>query len=202
MLTNNHKIQLRTAMDSIHLLGDDCWFEIAPHIYLKELEKNEHFSSEGQPIKDLGFIINGVMRIYYLNDKGEEWNKNFLQENDFVASSVSPEKKSITNIQALSKVLILNIPYVELMRVATKYKQVNMFIQKLTFEYLEQKQAREIRFLSEEAKSNYLKFKEQFPKLENKIQQYHIASYLGITPTQLSRLRKKKQKKVNVYQHM
>ncbi|VAW17575.1 cAMP-binding proteins - catabolite gene activator and regulatory subunit of cAMP-dependent protein kinases [hydrothermal vent metagenome] len=189
--TDKHKIRLRTTIDNIHPLGNECWTEIEPIIYIKELDKNEYFSKEGQLPRELGVIDHGVLRIFYLNDKGEEWNKHFLQENDFVASGISPEKKSITNIQALSKVSILCIPYRELMKIATKYNQINTFIQKLTFEYLEQKQNREIRLLSEEAMNNYLMFKDTFPNLEDRIQHYHIASYLGITPTQLSRLRKK-----------
>ena len=192
--TENYKIQLRTSLESIHPLGNECWAEIEPLIYVKELDKNEYYSKEGQLTKDLGFICKGVLRIFYLNEKGEEWNKHFLQENDFVASSISPEKKSITNIQALFKALILCIPYVELMKIASKHKQIHVFIQKLTFNYLEQKQEREIRLLSEEALSNYLMFRENFPGLEDKIPHYHIASYLGITPTQLSRLRKKLEK--------
>jgi len=193
-MIDKHKYQLKISIESIHPLGNECWLEIEPLIYIKELDKNEYFSMEGQVTKDLGFICKGIMRIFYLNEKGEEWNKHFLQENDFVASSISPEKKSITNIQALSKVLILCIPYVELMKIANKHKQINVFIQKLTFEYLEQKQEREIRLLSENAMSNYLMFIENFPDFENKIPHYHIASYLGITPTQLSRLRKKLEK--------
>ena len=171
-------------------MGNECWAEIEPLIYQKELDKNEYYSKEGQLTKDLGFIAKGVLRIFYLTEKGEEWNKHFLQENDFVAVSISPEKKSITNIQALSKVLIICIPYAGLMKIASKYKQINVFIQKLTFNYLEQKQEREIRLLSEEALSNYLMFRVKFPGLENEIPHYHIASYLGISPTQLSRLRK------------
>jgi len=188
--TENHKVQLRTSIENIHPLGNECWTEIESLIYLKELDKNEYYSKEGQITKDLGFICKGVLRIFYLNEKGEEWNKHFLLEKDFVASSISPEKKSITSIQALSKVLMLCIPYSGLMKIADKYKQINVFIQKLTFNYLEQKQEREIRLLSEEALSNYLMFREKFPGLENEIPHYHIASYLGITPTQLSRLRK------------
>ncbi len=197
-LTYKHKTQLRTSIDKIYPLGNECWSEIEPFIYIKELDKNEYFSKEGQLTRDLGFISNGILRIFYLNDKGEEWNKNFLQKNDFVASGISPEKKSITNIQALSKALILCIPYAVLIKISTKHKEINSFIQKLTFEYLEQKQEREIRLLSEEAMSNYLLFKNTFPDLENNIQHYHIASYLGITPTQLSRIRKK----MNAHQHM
>jgi len=189
--TDNSKIKFKNSIDNIHPFGNECWSEIEPLIFLKELDKNDYYSKEGQLAKDLGFIIKGILRIFYLNEKGEEWNKHFLLENDFVASSISPEKKSITNIQALSQVSILCIPYAGIMKIADKYKQIHVFIQKLTFAYLEQKQEREIRLLSEEALSNYLMFKENFPGLENEIPHYHIASYLGITPTQLSRLRKK-----------
>ncbi|PCH71246.1 MAG: hypothetical protein COC06_02345 [Bacteroidales bacterium] len=197
-LTNKHKIQFRKSIDEIYQLGNECWSEIEPLIYIKELEKNEYFSEEGQSTRDLGFIFNGILRIYYLNDKGEEWNKHFLQKNDFVASSISPDKKSITNIQALTKTTILCVPYFDLVEISTKCNNINLFIQKLTFSYLEQKQDREISLLSEEAMNNYLSFNKSYPDLENKIQHYHIASYLGITPTQLSRLRKK----MNTHQHM
>ncbi len=183
--------QLKTSIENIHPLGEKCWSEIEPLIYIKEFDKNEYYSKEGELTKDLGFIYKGILRIFYLNNKGEEWNKHFLQENDFVASSISPDKKSITNIQALSETTILCIPYPELIKLSTKYNQINFFIQKLTFSYLEQKQDREISLLSEEATINYLSFLQNYPKLENKIQQYHIASYLGITSIQLSRLRKK-----------
>ncbi len=197
-LTDKHKIRLRKSIDEIHQLGNKCWSEVEPLIYIKELNKNEHFSKEGQLTTDLGFIHSGILRIYYLNDRGEEWNKHFLQENDFVASSISPEKKSITNIQALTQTIILCIPYSEFASLSTKYEEINLFIQKLTFSYLEKKQDREIRLLSEKAINNYLAFKKVYPDLENKIQHYHIASYLGITPTQLSRIRKK----INTRQHM
>ncbi|MCD4732134.1 MAG: Crp/Fnr family transcriptional regulator [Bacteroidales bacterium] len=196
--TDKHKTQIRKSIDKIHPLGIDCWSEIEPLIYINELNRNEYYSKEGQFTRGLGFVYSGILRIYYLNDKGEEWNKHFLQNNDFVASSISPEKKSITSIQALTKTTILCIPYPELVKISTEYKEINSFIQKLTFSYLEQKQYREIRLLSEEAMNNYLTFKKSYPDLENKIQHYHIASYLGITPTQLSRLRKK----MGAHQHM
>jgi len=199
--TDKHKIQLRTSIDRIYQLGNKCWSEIEPFVYIKELDKSEYFSREGQLTRDLGFISSGILRIFYLNDKGEEWNKNFLQKYDFVASSISPEKKSITNIQALTKTLILCIPYTELVKISNEYKEINSFKQKLTFNYLEQKQDREISLLSEEATTNYLIFKETYPGLEDEIQHFHIASYLGITPTQLSRIRKKL-KKSDTHQHM
>ncbi len=199
--TERQKIRLRTSTDGIYPLGNECWSEIEPFMYIKELETNEYFSKEGQYVKDLGFVIGGILRIYYLNDKGEEWNKHFLLKNDFVASGISPEKKSITRIQALVKTVILCIPFAELIKISDKHRAVNLFLQKLAFEYLEKKQTREIRLLSENAMSNYLWFRSTYPGLENKIRHYHVASYLGITPTQLSRLRKKLEKN-NARQHL
>ena len=183
--------ELKKSFDKIQQITDDCWAEISSLTYRIELNKNEHYSRIGESIKDLGWISDGILRIYYLNEKGEEWNKHFLQKGDFVASSISPKKKSITNIQALTESTILCISYYELMKLSSKYKEISLFIQKLTSSYLEQKQLREIRLLSENSLNNYLYFKEVYPDLENKIQHYNIARYLGITPTQLSRIRKK-----------
>ncbi len=189
--TANQIQELRETIEKTQPLSNICWAELEPLVYIKELDKNDYFSKEGQLLKCLGFVFSGILRIYYLNDKGEEWNKHFLQKKDFVASSISPEKKSITNIQALTKTTILCIPYSELIKLSHKYQEISTFIQKLTLSYLEQKQNREISLLSEKALNKYLIFKNIYPYLENKIPHYHIASYLGITPTQLSRLRKK-----------
>lgn len=197
-LTDLHKKEFKKSIDEIHQLGSQCWSEIEPLIYIKEFDKSDYFSKEGQSTKDLGFILEGILRIYYLNEKGEEWNKHFLIKNNFVASSIFPEKKSITNIQVLTKAKILHIPYSDIVKISKKYNEIGLFIQKLAFSYLEQKQDREISLLSKEAMNNYLSFKSSYPDLESKIQHYHIASYLGITPTQLSRLRKK----INIHQHM
>lgn len=197
-MTDIHTTQIGKSVNEIHPLSNDCWSEIESLIYIREFEEKDYFSKEGQLLKDLVFVLNGILRIYYLNEKGEEWNKLFLQKNDFLASSISPKKKSITNIQALTKTTILCISYPEIEKLSVNYNEINVFIQKLTFLYLEQKQDREISLLSEETLKNYMDFKESYPGLESKIQHYHIASYLGITPTQLSRLRKK----INAHQHM
>lgn len=51
------------------------------------------------------------------------------------------------------------------------------------------KEKQVIQMVTNDAKTNYLIFKKEYPGLENQIPQYHIASYLGITPIQLSRIR-------------
>ncbi len=182
---------LKNAIFDIYPISIECWNDIKQLAYLKRINSGEYFSREGEKAKGLAIIIKGIFRIYYLDDKGNEWNKHFLQTNDFIASSISLEKKSITNIQTLTDAEIIFLPLQKLLELLKKHRDLLIFIQKLTFSYLEQKQKREINLLSERALNNYLTFKKQFPDLENKIQHFHIASYLGITPTQLSRIRKK-----------
>jgi CRP-like cAMP-binding protein len=189
--TEKQLAELRASMDSVHPLGDECWEQLRPLFHIQELKKGELYSSVGQMTKNLGQVQSGILRIFYLNENGKEWNKHFLQKGDFVAASVSPKKKAITSIEALSNTIILRIQYSDLIRFSTEYAELVAFIQKLAFNYLEQKQEREIRLLSEEAMANYEQFKRTFPDLEDLIAHYHIASYLGVTPTQLSRLRKK-----------
>ena len=190
--------QLKKAITDICTLSSDCWVEIEPLVYVKELKKNDYFSKEGQLVNDFGFVANGILRNYLIDDKGDEWNRCFLQKNNIFTSSIPPEKPAITCIQALTKTTVLCISYRNISNLTVKYNELNSLIQKLSFAYLEQKQNREICLLTEEATQNYLTFQKTYPNLENQIPHYHIASYLGITPTQLSRLRKK----LNMHQHM
>lgn len=192
MILTEEKIKiLKKAIFEVSPISNDCWNEIKSIAHLMLLDKGKHFSREGERSKRLGFILKGVCRIYYVDDDGNEWNKNFLQKDSFIASSTSLQKSSIINIQALDDMEIVFLSFPELLALSKIYNELLLFIQNLSFVYIEQKQEREINLLSKNAVNNYLTFKRDFPELENKIQHFHIASYLGITPTQLSRVRKK-----------
>lgn len=177
-------------VNSVSPLNDSCWALLLPMVYAKRIDENVFFSKEGDYVKEIGLVYSGLLRIFYLKEDGKEWNKHFLLKKDFVASCISPDKKSVTNIQALEDSLLLCIPYIEVMKLAETFPELNVFIQNLMFSYIQQKQERELSLLTGDAQSNYESFRRRYPDLENKIKHYHIASYLGITPTQLSRIRK------------
>ena len=103
--------------------------------------------------------------------------------NDFFAASLDPDEESVTNIQALTKVAYLSIPYWKLQALASKHKQIRQFLQKIKNQYLASKEVSEIILLSQDATEKYLHFRDNFPGLENMICHYHIASYPGITLT-------------------
>jgi hypothetical protein len=73
-----------------------------------------------------------------------------------------------------------------------KYPKIERLARILAEYFFVRKEKREIELVTLEAKERYAIFQKEHPKLEQRIPQYHIASYLGITPTQLSRIRSKK----------
>ncbi len=190
-MKNTQYIEYRNAIEKIIPISNQVWNDIEEELNLSSLQKDEYFSKENQYLKKIGFISSGILRIFYLDDNGNEWNKHFLTKNDFVAESINPYKKSITNIQALNNTEIIYLDFNKFKELSEKHSSLKTFMQKLTYNYLEQKEKRQINFMSNTSIENYKLFKEKYPNLENEISQYHIASYLSITPTQLSRIRKK-----------
>ncbi len=72
---NIHTKNLRAAIDKIHLLGDACWEELITLIASRKLAKNDHYSKHGETLKYLGFLVSGVLRAYYIDEEGKEWNE-------------------------------------------------------------------------------------------------------------------------------
>lgn len=191
MINNDHFFQFNNAINEVVPIDANCFSELQSIVSYRILKKHEYFSREGQYNIEFGFIIDGVMRIFYLSEDGEEHSKHFVCANDFVTASIHPDKKSSTNIQALIKTTLVSIEYDKFIALSKKCGRIAAFIQRLTLNYLAQKQEREISLLSNKALNNYLLFLKNYPNLIDQIPHYQVASYLGITPTQLSRIRTK-----------
>lgn len=180
----------RKAMEVYAKIGDRCWSEITPFLHIRKLNKNEHFSKVGESIRELGFVIEGILRIYALTENGEELNKNLFTENDFFAASVNPETVSTTYIQAIAPTRIVVLPYLKFLELSRRYPLLENFHLKVTISYLMRKEEKEILFRSMEGMERYRYLVDRYPGIDRRIPLYHIAGYLGITPTQLSRIRK------------
>lgn len=159
-----------------------------------ELKKDEYFTKEGEFSVKLAFISEGVMRAFFRNNSGTEYNKTFFTPSNFVAaySSITTKQKNLINIQCLTncKILVANFDKITLLY--NDYPKIER-LSRIFAEYkFAIKEKREIELVTIEATERYEIFKKEHPNLENLINQYHIASYLGITPTQLSRIRAKK----------
>jgi hypothetical protein len=92
----------------------------------------------------------------------------------------------------LEESLIFEIDFACYRQLLLEKDDLKLFqIRYLEKNWLLAKDAREIEIVQEDATTRYLRFIEEYPNLVDRLPQYHIASHLGVTPTQLSRIRKK-----------
>ncbi len=159
-----------------------------------ELEKGESFANKGEYARNIAFVRFGVLRAYYSNEKGEVYNKTFFTENSFVGaySSLVTGRRNLINIDALTNCSIMVAEFEKITSLYSRFPTIERMARILAEQFFVSKEKREIELVTLEAKDRYAIFQKEHPALEQLIPQYHIASYLGVSPTQLSRIRGQK----------
>lgn len=156
-----------------------------------ELRKEDYFVEAGKMFNQVAFILEGVLRICYYNNKGEEITKYFGAENNLFANPYNINEPLSEYIQAVTncKLLVFNRKdWEELSNTILGWDAiVNKIIQKALIEKMDRRSS----LVSEDATTRYLAFLQNFPTLANRVPLSYIASYLGITQSSLSRIRKK-----------
>lgn len=157
------------------------------------LEKGEQFLMAGEVSEYVGFNLDGIFRLYYIDGDGNDFTKSFSTPGRFVISysALVQHRPSYFSIEAVSDAQILKFQYTEWMKLVEKDSRWYPFLFKLVESVYIVKEMREKAFLLDDATSRYLSFQNEFPGLEQQLKLYHVASYLGITPEALSRIRKK-----------
>lgn len=157
------------------------------------IKQNDYFILAGQTPRKFGFITNGLVRYLYIDNEGREFTKAFLAENSFISSYTAMKNRtqSLFSIQALIQSEIITVDYELWYKMAKKNEAWNNFLIALLEKGYSIKEKRERDLLLLDAECRYKIFQEEFSVLESSIKQYQIASYIGITPIALSRIRKK-----------
>jgi CRP-like cAMP-binding protein len=190
MLTQE-QTQLIAVVRSLINLPEAEDINIASLFQTHTLKRSEFFVRAGDVPQTIGFMISGILRLYYVDADGSEFTKLFCAENSFVAaySALLQRQPSRLFIQALEDSTLLIADYAayrSLCETNSCWQQLNCKIAESLFI---KKEKRESALLLDDAKTRYLSFLEEYPGLETRLKQLHIASYLGITPVTLSRIR-------------
>lgn len=153
-----------------------------------ELYKGKYFAEEGKILQQVGFILDGIFRIWYYNDKGEEITKIFIEEKHLLFNLKNVP--SAEYIQAATDCKLLVFSNAGWKEISDTIPEWESMIHKITNAALVQKLKRVSPLISQDATTRYLEFMEKYPTLVNRIPLSYIASYLGITQQSLSRIRK------------
>ncbi|TJZ63259.1 Crp/Fnr family transcriptional regulator [Sphingobacterium olei] len=157
-----------------------------------ELRKDDYLSEAGKIPRQVGFVLEGVVRFCYYNNKGEEITDYFIDESHFATDYQNFEAGMASSeyIQAITDCRLLIFSkknWDELLNTIIGWdKIVIKIVQKCLIEKIERRSP----LVSEDATSRYLSFIQKFPTLANRVPLSQIASYLGITQQSLSRIRK------------
>jgi len=170
--------------------------EIAAFIEVSKIKTyaaKTNFITAGHIPIEFGFVLNGLFRYVYSTAEGNEFTKGFMPENNFVSSysAMISDTRSFFHIEAIENSKVLVISYHDWLKLKAKNPKWNVLLIKLLEKGYAVKEKREREFLLLDAQSRYKIFLKEYPTLETRVKQYMIASYLGITPIALSRVRKK-----------
>ena len=184
---------LRKYCNQISPLQEKTWEALKQVFKTSQLKKGDFFVTEGQVTRKFAFLSEGVIRAFYQNNEGIEYNRNFFTNASFIGnySSLITGKPSLHAQQALTNCQLYIGDYDALINLYDNYPDLERFARKFAENYFVKYEQKEIEIIFSNADKRYITFQEQYPNLIQLIPQYHIASYLGISPTQLSRIRKK-----------
>lgn len=172
-------------------LKSDFFAEVLNIAHIKEYKKGEIILSDNESYSNIGFILRGSMRSYYLDEHGKDITKYFHVSNQLVMDEglVGYEKKHC-NYEAMEDCTIIMAPAKEAKKLFLKNQDMKDLYIKSLESSLCYKLERENQFLTKNATQRYIEFKSNYPSLHNKIKNSYIATYLGITPESLSRIRR------------
>lgn len=184
--------QLKKFIKSKIEISDEEILQIEPYISLKKYSKNDFIIKEGEYCQFIGFLNYGLIRSY-LHDNGKELITQFVFENCFftylegLLQSI-PSHKNFIALEDCEALILKKTDLPKILELSPKFEAI--FRHLLFEESLMQIKANEAE-RKETPTKRYLKFLQQFPTASNRIPIKFIASFLGIEPQSLSRIRKR-----------
>jgi len=175
----------------IHLTDEEFNF-FTSHLKQKRLRKKQFLLEEGEICDHECFVNSGCLRQYYLDEKGQEHIVQFALADWWIGDQYSfvtglPSPYFIDTLQDAQVLLIEKNNLEELYTAVPKFERFFRIAFQNAYVAM---QRRIVSKLSEPAEKSYLDFINRYPNIEQAVPQHQVASYLGITPESLSRIRK------------
>jgi CRP-like cAMP-binding protein len=183
----------KAHLDKFILISKEEFSDLFRFFQIQIVDKKENLLVEGQICESNYFVINGILRIFFINEKGVEQTTGFAIENWWMTDNFAYESKSKTEfyIQAVEKTELLVIKRDSQEKLLQHHPLMERYFRCIYQKAYAAAQMR-IKFLygysSEEL---YHHFRTNQPEFLQRVPQYLIASYLGFTPEYLSEIRRK-----------
>ena len=198
MPSNQHKSLMRKSLESLGPLEDSEFEDFLALGNLDKIAKKEFFTIEGNEAKEFCFINQGLFKAFYTTLEGQQFVRNFAFEGNFIApyTALLTNKKASVSIQAIEDCSIYRFNYQNLidLREKSSNRSWERITRRLAETYYVYRERRQHQLLTLDAESRYNSFVKEVKENLSRFSQQDIASYVGITPVSLSRLRAKQKK--------
>lgn len=173
-------------------ISDTVFHSFAECVFPKSFEKKSFLAEEGKFCRYVYFVEEGSCYSYLIDHKGEKHAIQFALEGYWISDLYSffSDRKGIYNIETLENSRLLLLNKENFQKACDLCPEIDRFFRLLIQNAFVALQYRLAKTNSEDAEARYLEFSQQFPQFNQRIPQYLIASYLGIKPQSLSRIRK------------
>jgi CRP-like cAMP-binding protein len=185
----------RKHLESFVVLTDDEWNIFSRHLRLRNFKRTGQFASIGKTCSEVGFILNGSFRFFYIKD-GVEISNYFCFQNEFISSYRSflkrePSQISIAAMEDSSIIYFTHSSLEQLLQDGRVVLKMERFGRKVAEYLICCYEERVVSFVTQTPEERYRLLLESGTDLLQRIPQHYIANYLGITPVSLSRIRKR-----------
>ncbi|WP_035759079.1 Crp/Fnr family transcriptional regulator [Flavobacterium tegetincola] len=173
-------------------LSDENTALILNHTEVQHYKASDFFIESGDKCDQMAFLISGVFRFCFMDHKGNEITSYFMKEDDFVSNITSFFEFSVSSgsIQAETNCEVIQFSRASWDLFCAEIPEWENSFQKIVNETLVNKINFQRSLLNLDAKDSYLKFLKTYPSILQRVPLNHVASFLGITPFSLSRIRK------------
>ncbi|MCS3794794.1 Crp/Fnr family transcriptional regulator [Niastella sp. OAS944] len=179
------KIRSYTPLSSA---AEQAWLALLKE---KTYRRGENFISTGTVPRNAAFVTKGLFSQYYITDSGDMVIKYFFAEGAIAGSipATLTKTESVFTITALEDTTVIEYNFHEFKQLVSSYRDIaEFYIRYMEKHWVIDKEPYEISLRNDSAKTRYDEFLKKYPQLVNRLKKHHIAAYLGITPTQLSRI--------------
>lgn len=190
------KEQLLKRLSSITPIPPDEARYFLENLGRKTLMKGDFFTRAGNQVTELGYMVTGLIRYFYISEEGKEYTRHFCTCNNFVSSTPGILEAEPSNyfIQALERTELLIIRYQTWKELLNRNSVWGIIGTRLLGNTLRAAELRERTLILDSAETRYRALLKDFPDIESRVKLYDIANYLGITPVALSRIRARMKK--------
>lgn len=167
--------------------------EIASHVKQIDLRKGDYFVESGKICVNLGFILAGICRSCYYSKGGDDFTRYFIYEGRIIGdiNSYLAQVPALEYIEAVTDCSLLTWSKAGFDQLEKSVANWTVIFAKLNAQVLENKLKMASNMLVQDGYTRYLNFLNHYPGLCNRVPQAMLASYLGLTPSSLSRIRRK-----------